>query len=287
MDYSSLRFGWWAEEESRRFAAVRQSLRPLLVQAPRSDRVPAEFVPEFLVNEDQGQTNTCCAHAKTTAGEVCHFIASRGRPTQFSRRAAYWWIKQADGSSPREDQGATIGSAARVGRETGFCPESLVPWYPSGRYEPGLPDEAGAKREAAKFVLGSVTELRNYAELDTFLSSGLGAVCFGIWWTSGIADLSGVEFCERDPGGQRLGGHAVCGAGWKTRGGERWPGLINSHRGWGNARQTVYFAPRVWDRWLSQSEFGAFGFSDMRVPEVRPLDWSEVAWGGGDNFLAG
>lgn len=265
--------GWLRDDEHLHASQLMAITQPLTVCAPPASQIPASFDPSFLKVENQGQTNTCSAHAVTTAAEGCYYIATRGQGQQFSRRAAYAWAKEVDYSSPNQDGGATISAVALVAQRIGFCTESLVPWYPGGRYVRGVPNEMQAKDEAAKRKCGSLADLRTYDQLDQWLTSGAGWVVAGIDWTSGWAALLGADSIATMPGGMILGGHAICFGGWATRAGERWPYLINSHgEQWGQ-RGKILVSPRVVDTLVRNSRFGFKGLSDLSVPEAREWDW--------------
>lgn len=268
--------GWRQEDESLLADKLAAIMQPLCSAPLRSDQIPADFIPSFLRCEDQGATNTCAAHAVTTAGEVCYHIASRGDDTQFSRRAAYAWSKEIDGSSPNHDQGATISAVALVSQRTGFCPEQIVPWYPAGRFVRGVPNEMAAKQEASKFRIGSLGDIRTYDQLDQWLTSGHGAVVCGIEWTTGWDELQGVEYLDHLPQGEYRGGHALAWCGWTNRAGERWPILVNSHgQRWGR-NGLLAVNPRVVDTLARNSQFGFKGISDLSTPVVREWDWLTI-----------
>lgn len=265
--------GWRQDDESLLAVQLAAITQPMCAAPLRADQIPAEFLPAFLRCEDQGVTNTCAAHAVTTAGEVCYHIASRGMDTQLSRRAAYTWAKQIDGSSPNQDAGATISAVVLASQRIGFCDELTVPWYPAGQYVSGMPNEAAAREEAAKQRVGSAGDIRTYEQLDQWLTSGHGAVVCGIAWTTGWDAVRGVDTVDALPQGTYRGGHALSYVGWTTRAGERWPYLANSHGpAWGR-NGLVAVSPRVVDTLVRGSQFGFRGISDLAVPEVREWDW--------------
>lgn len=271
-------------DELTQQVAVLQSSRHSRIARPPESQIPDEWFPEYLQEENQGGTSTCCANAGTTVAEIGAYIAGRGLVVQLSRRFLYWFGKQLEGTPAWQDKGLRIETACLVAHRMGICLESTVPWYPRGEYAPGIPNEAQAKEEARKYMLGRYDEIATYDELDTFVTSGQGAVLIGLHWTTGLRDTR-EEFLSRHPGGGWLGGHAVAIAPWKKRGGERWYGMVNSHAGWGGRRQVKYFSPGMWDAWLRERAYGpARGWSDMAVPKLRPMDWGQLRWGAGNSL---
>ena len=99
----------------------------------------------------------------------------------------------------------------------------------------------------------------------------------GIWWTTGLANYGGGSSPIIYDGGQRIGGHAICWAGYVMIGGERCPKIWNSHgERWGN-RGTMVVVPELVDRWIRQAPFGAMGltglpsFTPRRVEQLREV----------------
>jgi hypothetical protein len=274
---SRLGLGWLPELEAHHASAIAALTKPLTVSAPPRSSIPAIFRPR-IQPESQGAINSCSGNALATAGEIVHYIASKGQMRQFSRRASYTWAKQIDGSDPRTDAGATISGAALVANRIGFAPEELVPYYQGG-YQPGIPNEQQAREAASPFRVRSITPIKSYADLDRFCTAGAGAVVFGIHWLTGWDGLRGRAELDQIPGGRSLGGHALATGTWITRNGERWYDIYNSHgTQWGSGG-AILTAPHVLDYQIRNSPFGWMGISDMADVTPRPVSWTEVSFG--------
>lgn len=271
--------GWNPEDEAKHAEAMRALTIRVSADLRPVGEVPERYDTAWLRPENQGGTSSCCGHALSACGEGCYQIANRGEITQFSRRAAYAWAKATDNSPANQDAGATIGAAVIVANRIGFAPEALVPWYPGGQFQPGVPNEAEAKRAAEAFRVRAVGDIRNYDELDRWCTSGAGWVVSGWLWTTGWGGMAGQEFLDFLPGGRALGGHALAIGGWITRGGERWYGIHNSHGAEWGTQGRVWCSPRVMDGLIRGSQFGFKGISDMASPEPRPMDWTKVSFG--------
>lgn len=124
--------GWNPDDEAKHAEAMRALTIRVSADLRLVGEIPDRYDTSWLRPENQGGTSSCCGHALSACGEGCYQIANRGEVTQFSRRAAYAWAKETDGSPANQDAGATIGAAAIVANRIGFAPESLVPWYPGG-----------------------------------------------------------------------------------------------------------------------------------------------------------
>jgi hypothetical protein len=272
-----LGLGWLPELEAYHASAIAKLTKPLTVSAPPRSSIPAIFRPR-IQTESQGAINSCSGNALATAGEIVHYIASKGQMRQFSRRASYAWAKQLDGSDPRTDAGATISGAALVANRIGFTPEELVPYYQGG-YQPGIPNEQQAREAASPFRVRSITPIKSYADLDRFCVAGAGAVVFGIHWLTGWDGLRGRAELDQIPGGRSLGGHALATGTWVTRNGERWYDVYNSHGPQWGSSGAILTAPHVLDYQIRNSPFGWMGISDMADVVPRPVSWKEVSFG--------
>lgn len=266
--------GWDESLEQQHAADLAKLHAPLAVSAPAAGDIPDALDTSWFREEDQGAFNSCCGNANAGLGEYLHWIGTSGDVQQFSRRWMYVRTKHRDGT-PGVDNGASISGGMLVAAEEGYALESLVPyWKPGERYSPVIPNAVVAQRDAATRKLRSVVDLRSYDELDRWLTSGAGGVLIGIDWTTGQSDFRS-PFMEFEPGGRSVGGHALWLGGWVTRGGERWPYMHNSHRGWG-IRCRAAINPKIVDKWCRTSRFGVKGGSDMTVPETRTIDFSKV-----------
>jgi hypothetical protein len=264
--------GWNEADEAQHSAALAKLHAPLSVSAPPATAIPDTLDTSWFREEDQGAFNSCCGNANAGMGEYLHWIGTGGQVLQFSRRWMYIETKRLDGSLAA-DNGATISGGMLAANRVGYALEDLVPyWKPGERYSPDIPGEAKARLDAATRKLRSVVDLRSYDDLDRWLTSGAGGVLLGIDWTTGQQDFR-APLMDAEPGGRVVGGHALWIGGWVTRGGERWPYLHNSHRGWGIRSRTAV-NPRIIDKWCRTSRFGVKGGSDLTVPVARTVNFA-------------
>jgi hypothetical protein len=270
----TISLGWNEELEAMHAEQLAKLRVPLKVSTPVSADIPDELDTSWFKPEDQGPFNSCCGNANAGLGEYLWFLQTKGEVLQFSRRWMYVQTKKRD-KSVNVDDGASISGGMLVAAEDGYALEQLVPYWRSGeRYSPVIPNELEARRDASERRLRSVTDIKTYDDMDRWLTSGAGGVLIGIDWVEGQLQFKSA-FMDREPGGRSVGGHALWLGGWTTRGGERWPFMHNSHRGWGVNQRTAV-NPKIIDKWCRNNRFGVKGGSDMTIPQTRTVDFSSI-----------
>jgi len=267
--------GWLPELEEQHEVAIAEISAPAPVCS--AGDIPKELDVSWFTQQDQGLWPFCHAHMRTACLEYLYWVATRGQVTQYSRRFAAITDMRMDGDDSRPN-GASIGGSMRASQKYGEALEELLPYFGDTGYSNRIPENVMANADAHR-IRSLAPACRSYEAMDAALTSGLVALALGFDWTTGWDDLKGAEYLDDMPRGRVRGGHALAGFGWRTRGGERWYALHNSHPQWGVARK-CYLSPRVWDRLLKESRFGACLVSDLELKDAlpaRPWDWLETA----------
>lgn len=275
--------------ENQMAAAVAQMGTEFTCAAP-SD-VPVDNPLDWMVRQSQSLYPFCHASARTTSEEILYFVATGGKVIQLSRRFATITNLRQDGNDKRA-AGASIPGSVMASKGFGNVPEELCQYFRLPK-----PGEIRSSSDANRFVnanysnkidsdiLKKATEIRiqnfvrlkSYDDMDSKLITGNFAVIFGIPWHTGWTKIRGTEFVNKVQGGSPLGGHALACGGWKTRAGERWHKIHNSHDGWG-VEMAAYLSPAQWDHMIRTSQYGFYAVSDMAVPDQpRGWQWLEQA----------
>jgi hypothetical protein len=269
--------GWDFDKEDRHKAEIAaMSVTELKCEAPAS--IPDSLeIPNFL-QQGQGSWPFCHSHMRTGCEETLTFLATEGTVLpQYSRKFGAITDMRMDGDD-RRATGASIGGSMRAAVKYGAVDEALFPYYRQGEgYSNRIPQEILDQAVKSK-IKTLVPNVRSFEQFDAAMVTGLVTSGIGIDWTSGWSNLRGVEFVENYPGGGFLGGHALFFFGWKTRGGERWHTLHNSHPGWGKgSTMRIHISPRVIDRICKTSRYGVIMASDMELqnytPKPRDFSW--------------
>lgn len=250
--------GWRPELEERHRAEFAGMVKPMFVG---SATIPDDVDPSVIPCNDQGPFNSCEGNARSKVAEYCSWIKT-GRFTPLSARYSYLTTKLQDGTIGEGDQGASITGGAVASQKYGECLAKTLPywdWSRGERFSPTIPP--AATNEGADHRLRSAAEIRSLDEAIQFLGLAQGGILIGINWDSTLA--ANTDGVINRAGGRFLGGHAICFLGYRTRAGEKWPKMWNSHSArWGN-QGTALVNPRVVDSWIRNSQFGAMGLSDL------------------------
>lgn len=216
-----------------------------LYAAPRAISYP------WLRIENQGQQGACQGFALSSAGEVCHYIATQGKVIQFSPQWCYIESQRLDGLLG-QDRGSTLNSGLKVAMQLGLCREELWP-YP-GKYQTAPPKGRQAcLADAAGFKLKKGIRLRNAQQVKDWIAGGVGAAWCGRrkGWGGGHATL----FAELDEKGNFV--------------------EVNSWgKTWGNGGRATHTFQAV-QSWFSDAYTVFVGVSDMETIAVRPVDFSK------------
>ena len=260
--------GWNPDLEAQHAAALTALHQPLCAL---SAAIPDVIDPRSTIHcNNQGPFNSCEGNSRAKCLEYCNWVIS-GTWTKLSARFSYLTTKIVDGTLNGPDAGASIAGGVLASTKYGECTEERLPywnWSAGEQYSNGIPPSATEMGLAHR--LRSSTPLRSYDEGIAFLGGGVGAITFGITWTTDLRDCTGVITAVR---GTALGGHAVAILGYIPRGGERWPLLYNSHsKSWGD-NGTALVAPRLFDDWCRNSPYGVYGVSDLPVFTQRTFSW--------------
>jgi hypothetical protein len=266
--------GWLAEREDRAWLLSQCVRAELLMYGDLPDKVDprqsklAEI--GWLRVENQGSIGSCQGCSLTECAEYCYPIATGGKVVQLSMMYAYLRSQQMDGING--DRGSTLSGGTKAARE-GICTDAVGP-YPGGYPGWGWITD-GMKKDAEKYKLKSVVDIKDSEQAKQFIGSGIGVVHIGIAWNGSMSpDSNGCIRSYRGGGG---GGHAVVYCGYLPDDlvGQRsskgyWFLLKNSWGSrWGKGGY-AYCDPAVIDQQIRTQ--GVFlGRSDMETPTPRPL----------------
>lgn len=281
-DPNGFGLGWRKDEEPKHenfVASVSVSVGDLPCAAASEADIPNDMIPDWFTQNNQGSWPFCHAHMRTGMEECLAWLETKGTVYQFSRAFAAIMDMRMDGDD-RYPEGASIGGSLKSAIRDGAAMEPLLPYFPTGKYSNKVPETVKADALTRR-IHSLIPNIRSYSALDKILTSGRGAVGFGMDWTTGWAAFRGVDQVAKMPGGRVLGGHALFFFGWKKIAGERWPFLHNSHAGWGVHMRTAV-APRVIDYILQNSRYGAYGATNIVMNDpsdkiVQPWDWITTA----------
>jgi hypothetical protein len=209
---------------------------------------------KWLSVNNQGPYNSCCGNAVDKALEWSRWAGMdyRDRPEDLSARFSYLAGQDWAGVIGRGDNGLSIEAGVMAAADIGAVLEDDCPYWQEGERIDG---SIGAWRsKAGLHRVRSVSRVVSVDEVVQALGQGIAATVFGMGWKSGHANYRGGVL-TRDPGGMRLGGHAVCAVDYQ-QGGEVIE-IQNSHgEGFGDGGRMLvsaeYFAQ------LLAEPFGAF-----------------------------
>lgn len=239
--------------------------------AVRDADIPDEVDPaDTLTITDQGPFNSCCGCATDKALERDHFIECQ-EVINLSARFSYLAARTMDGSSRGPDAGAMIEGGARGAAEMGCVEESDFPYWPfdENAFDPHIPEPI--LQLAAKHKVRSIARMGSMDDIIRFIGSGQGAVIYGMWWSDGMMNYRGESPISRSFGSGSQGGHALCIAGYKNIGGEKWPKTWNSHgRDWGDGGTFTAHPDVLWNA-IRSAPWGAWGISGLSSFTVRPF----------------
>lgn len=231
--------------------------------APKEIRVDG-----ILQKENQGSQGSCTGHAQTSIGEYCEYVATGGK-IQLCRQFAYIVGQRESGITG--DRGATIQGVCEASKKVGMCLEERWPY--TGRYTTAIPPECF--KEAENHRMKSLVNITSHQALIDFIGQGLGAVNIGIEWRAGVANCRDEWLTANEDNGQVYGGHSVALIGYRDRDGAKWPGLFNSHAGWGDG-QWSWVEPALIEQWLRAGAV-FIGCSDLDR-FTAPREWRDVNW---------
>jgi hypothetical protein len=225
---------------------------------------------EVIIVEDQAQQGACAGHSLSSILEWIYTVLSGVTGLQLSRAMAYYEAQRLN--NIRGDSGSTISAGVKLAETVGLCREEL--WkYPS-RYNPERPQNYQAVlADAAKFRIGSKTQITSYEGYRTFVGAGIGGVHNGISW----GDYMNVKVVEDFTPGSRDGGHSIAGLALSTRtdrDGNPYLWILNSwRRTWGqNGWQE--WSPLAVRKMLRHQFTAMVGLSDMPYQEFKPREYS-------------
>ena len=220
----------------------------------RKSIAPTLSSRKWLSVNNQGNYNSCCGNAVDKALEWSRWagLEYRDKPEDLSARFSYLAALEWAGNLARGDNGVSIEAGVMAANETGAVLERDCPYWSGG--EPIDASISPWESKAGLHKVKSVSRVTDVEDVVQALGQGIAATVFGIVWKSGHANYRGGVL-SRDPGGMKLGGHAICAVDYQ-RGGELVE-IQNSHGSdWGeNGRMVVtaeYFQQ------LLAEPFGAF-----------------------------
>lgn len=272
--------GWIPENEEQHaeeLVNIALAYGALPCSLPAESAIPADMIPDWFLQRVQGSWGFCHAFMRTGIVRALYWLSTKGQTVDFSPYFAAITDLRMDGNDTVPG-GASIGGSLRGSIKYGEALETLLP-YPAdnARYSNKIP--ANVMEDAShRHIKSIVPGIRSYAALDAAQVSGHTAIGFGMNWYTGEDAIRGVDTIKTNPATGRLrGGHALMFFGWKTIAGERWPLLHNSHLGWGETnKRRAFVNPKVVDAWLKNSQFGAFGVTNLDIGEIvqnEPWDW--------------
>lgn len=274
--------GWEPDlEEQHSVAIAEMSVPELICEAPAN--IPDVIKMDWFTQQSQGQWPFCHAHMRTGCSEALAWMASGGTVFQYSRKFAAITDMRMDGND-RRATGASIGGSMRGATKYGEVDEAVMPYYAGNeQYSNAIPQVVldKATRSTVKTL---VPNIRSYDDFDRAMVTGLVVAGIGIDWTTGWANLRGLESIDNYPGGSFLGGHALFfGPEWVTRSDGRHYALHNSHLGWGT-RMRLLLSPKIIDKICQTSRYGVILASDIDLKDgpVKPRGWD---WIDTANFL--
>ena len=197
-----------------------------------SEQIPDEVnLRHLLPVNDQGPWQSCCGNAADMLLQWYLALEHGAAPPNLSARFSYIAALEWAGNLRHGDNGVSIEAGIMAAHEIGTVLEEACPyWQPGERFDSILPPDLRVL--AAQHRLQSVARVFSTEEVIQSLAQRRGATMFGMNWKTGHANYRGGVLTG-DPGGQSMGGHAVCFVGYR-RGGEILE-FQNSHgRKWGD-----------------------------------------------------
>jgi hypothetical protein len=244
--------------------ALKFNLNTLMLQ---SDLPDTRNIKDVMRRDDQGRVGSCTGFGGTHAYEVAYFLMT-GKWRQFQ---PMWTYKKAQPySGIRGDRGATITGVIKAGLNDGFLPEDFDnDGNPETVYRPNynMTFPPNSKEIAKPWTFGYHVEVRTFDDILRFLQANQGGVVTGGPWGRWEPNRDGI--CDRFSGGG--GGHARAYVDWIKIDGQTMLVEANSHGdGWGD-NGFSYHTKRFCDTQARNSQFVAFGISNLITPE--PVRW--------------
>lgn len=228
--------------------------------APLStEDIPSEVnLRRWLSVNNQRARNSCCGNAVDKALEWWLSLEWRSKPEDLSARWSYLAALEWAGNLARGDWGVSIEAGVMAGHEIGAVLEKECPYWQDGeRFDAILPP--GLRERAASHRVASVARVHSVEEVIQSLGQRRAATVFGMAWHSGHANYQG-GILRGNPGGFKMGGHAVCFVGYRD-GGDILE-VQNSHgEGWGD--QGRMLVTHQYAQHLINEPFGAFRVSGV------------------------
>jgi C1A family cysteine protease len=227
---------------------------------------PAEFLPDWIKIEDQGQIGSCAGMSNSSAGEICRRNELRASEyLQFSGMAAYLIAQEFDGI--KGDRGSTISSGVRYATKHGYARESSFP-YPRS-YVASIPQAA---RESV-FKVENAVQIKDTQSFLDWILTNQGPIFIGMRWTQYMDNQDVVEtFLGPQRNDRHGGGHAVFLYGWTTIKSKVYPILWNSwSKRWGREGKKPV-SPNATTEILSDRMTVAVGYTWRKSPV--PEDYS-------------
>lgn len=257
----------WARslEKPMRLSDAKKWCQSLAVNRATYDH-PAEFLPDWIKIEDQGQIGSCAGMANTSSGEICRRNELRAKEyMQFSGMAAYRIAQEFDGING--DRGSTISSGVRYATNHGYAPESAFP-YPR-QYVSRIPKEA---RESV-FKVENAVAIKDPQSFLDWVITNQGPIFLGMRWTQYMDNQDVVEtFLGPQRNDRHGGGHAIFFYGWTTLRSNVYPILWNSwSQRWGRQGKKPVSQKAI-SEILSDRMTVAVGYTWRRSPQ--PEDYS-------------
>jgi len=259
----------WARSKERRMDIENASNWCRALGVNRSTyQHPAEFLPDWIKIEDQGQIGSCAGVSNSSSGEICRRNELRGQDyLQFSGFAAYQIAKERDGI--RGDRGSTISSGVWYATQHGYARESAYP-YPR-QYTAGIPQVA---RESV-FKVENAVAIKDPQSFYDWILTNQGPIFIGMRWTQHMDKQDVIEtFLGPQRNDRHGGGHAVFFYGWTTLKSAVYPILWNSwSKRWGREGKKPVSNTAITEI-LGDRMTVAVGLTWRRSPE--PEDYSFV-----------
>jgi len=237
-----------------------------------SEPIPDEVNLRGLLSvNNQGSRNSCCGNAVDKALEWGLALEHRGKPPDLSARFSYLAALDWAQTLRRGDHGVSIEAGVMASHEIGTVEERECPYWQEGeRFDAILPP--GLRERAVNHRSASVARVFSVEEVIQSLGQRRAATVFGMAWYSGHASYQG-GILRQNPGGFRMGGHAVCFVGYRDGGNVL--EIQNSHgAGWGDGGRML--VTHQYAQQLINEPYGAFrvsGVSGFRRAAYDFSDW--------------
>jgi hypothetical protein len=244
--------------------AIDQLCQSLVIE---SNPIPPTLgTGQWLHVNNQGRYNSCCGHAVDMSLQWSRLadMDYSGTPENLSARFSYLAGQEWAGVLGRGDNGLSIEAGVMAANETGAVLEEECPYWQGGESIDSTiePWRARAKRHRVR----SVSRIASVDDVVQALGQGIGATVFGMTWHTGHGQYRGGVL-TRNPGGMRLGGHAVCAVDYRN-GGEIIE-IQNSHGIQFGERGRMLVSAEYFQQLLTEP-FGAYVVSGVQGFAPRP-----------------